>query len=407
MKIAYFSYELPPDLPKGGIGTYQLQIAEGMAAAGHTVFIFSASPFNEGEEKNGLITVVRIKANSPAVFNEKLPGIFSAYHEKEKFDIAECPEIHHHGTFLLNGSYKIPLTIRLHASNFLVESYKKKYTSFFAKLRFSIGAWRRGNFSKGWGYYDKEKDPEYHIAGKAGFITAPSEAMKSYAVDLWSLPPEKIRVIPNPFRAPSALVNAENKTCKNEVLFFGRLNVLKGLVNLTHAAKKFLNENDDWSVRFIGDDGPGPYGKKSMRTWMKHQLKKYSDRVIFEDGMKQELLYDRINEAAFIVLPSLFEAFSYTCAEAMAAGKAVIGSREGGMKDLLENGKAGLLVDPMNTEEIFTAMNKLAGHDQLREQLGCKARQAVLSGKYDQEVFTQMENIYRLIITANAGIFHG
>src|SRR5690606_13718964 len=99
----------------------------------------------------------------------------------------------------------------------------------------------------------------YLFTNCADCITAPSEAMKAWAVKNWHIPPEKIEVIPNLFSPSAALLNIpliqgkENK----KIIFFGRLNVLKGLVNATFALKKILAEHAEWKFVAIGDDGAG------------------------------------------------------------------------------------------------------------------------------------------------------
>ena len=43
----------------------------------------------------------------------------------------------------------------------------------------------------------------------------------------------------------------------------------------------------------------------------------------------------------------------------MTAGKAVVGSNSGGMNDLIENGKTGLLIDPEREDSLYNAINFL------------------------------------------------
>jgi glycogen(starch) synthase len=94
--------------------------------------------------------------------------------------------------------------------------------------------------------------------------------------------------------------------------------------------------------------------------------------------MKYEDLPAAISECEIVLLPSLFESFSYTCAEAMAAGKAVIGSDNAGMADLIENNKNGVLINPYKHKEIIDALQKLINHNQYRYQLSINARESIL-----------------------------
>lgn len=83
-------------------------------------------------------------------------------------------------------------------------------------------------------------------------------------------------------------------------------------------------------------------------------------------------------EAAVVVMPSLVEATSLACLEAMASGCAVVASRVGGLAELIEDGVDGLLVEPGNPAQIAEAVCKLLADSDLRRQLGQKARQKVV-----------------------------
>lgn len=292
----------------------------------------------------------------------------------------------------------LPLVVRLHAPDYLVESLKKKYVPFTAKLRFVLGSLRRLQWNAGyWKAYKKEEDPDYNFTKDANAITAPSEAMKKWAVKNWKLEPEKITVIPNLFSPSKDLLNipvVEENNYKR-IVFFGRLNVLKGLVNATRAMHKVLRENPDWQFRVIGDDGAGPGPGRSMRSWMKAQFADVASQVEYVDGVPYGELPALIAECEIVILPSLFESFSYTCAEAMAAGKAVVGSKIGGMTDLLENGTCGLAADPESYRDIYKKISFLIANPLYRCQLSIKARKKIIQDFDNEKIAERFLNFYR------------
>ena len=69
------------------------------------------------------------------------------------------------------------------------------------------------------------------------------------------------------------------------------------------------------------------------------------------------------------VLPSLKEGLPYVILEAGLAGLPVIASNVGGIPEIIENGKDGLLVPPANPEELAVAIKKLINDKVLRESL--------------------------------------
>jgi len=380
MRIAFITYELPPDTGKGGIGTYTTQMANALALLNWDVHVFAGSNHRSGSEVVNNYHVHRIQCGPGNDFRNKIVACFETQHHTLAFDIIESAEINGDAREIKKKYPHLSLVVRLHAPGYLVESLKKKYVSFFAKLRYVLGSVRRFKFDLGyWRPYNKWTDEDYRFIQVADYITAPSAAMKDWVVKNWQIPASEITVIPNIFSAPEAFVNIPvmGECTYRRVIFFGRLNVLKGLVNATKAMKKILKEYPGWHFRVIGDNGPGPSNGMDMRKWMQQQLHEVIERVEFLDGVAYEDLPGYIKEGEIVLLPSLFESFSYTCAEAMAAGKAVVGSNNGGMADLLKNGEGGILIDPDNDGKIYIALKKLIDNDAYRYQLSLNARRRI------------------------------
>jgi glycogen(starch) synthase len=363
MRIGFITYEYPPDTGKGGIGTYSQQIAVLLQSAGVEVHVFAGSHTRNGFENMNGVYVHRTLCTSVLDFREKVVPCFRAIHAQSAFDLIESAEIHANALEIKKAFPTIPLVVRLHAPNYIVETLKKRYVPFLHKLRFVLGAVRRGYWDAGyWRKYSYKKDADYQFTKMADAVTAPSTSMKEWAVNNWALNSEQIAVIGNPFKPTEAFLKLPSSTSfdRKTVLFFGRLNVLKGLVNATKAMKKILATHPEWKFKVIGDDGPGPVPNGlQMRAWMKEQLCSYKERVMFYDGVLYERLPELLKEGEIVILPSLFESFSYVCLEAMAAGKAVVGSKSGGMNDLINNGKTGLLIDPESKSSLYNAIDFL------------------------------------------------
>ncbi len=391
MRIAFISHEFPPDTGKGGIGTYVKQIATAMASKGIDLHVFAGSPFKSGSIIVDGFQLHLVQCDSGLDFREKVLPVFTVHHLLLPFNVIESPEIGGNAWAIKKRYPQLLLIVRLHAPDYLVENIKKTYVPFSAKLRFVLGALRRLTWDLGyWRKYDKLMDTDYQFIQLADYITAPSEAMKNWVLQNWQIPAHKITVIPNIFLPDPAFLQIPFvvKNSYKRILFFGRLNVLKGLVNATIVMKEILQTNPDWQFRVIGDDGNGPYAGISMRNWMKQELETVLNQVEFIDGMSYELLPASIEQAEIVLLPSLFESFSYTCAEAMAAGKAIVGSNNGGMADLMVDGKSGLLVDPENPAALYNALSKLIADEEQRQQISINARQRILT-EYNAEIITQ------------------
>lgn len=79
--------------------------------------------------------------------------------------------------------------------------------------------------------------------------------------------------------------------------------------------------------------------------------------------------------------------------EAMSMGKPIIGSRIGGLSDIVVDNETGLLVTPGDSQELQTAIHCLLNDPQRREQMGHCARQHA-SVWQAQTVITKIEQVY-------------
>ncbi len=77
-----------------------------------------------------------------------------------------------------------------------------------------------------------------------------------------------------------------------------------------------------------------------------------------------------LDESTCLVLPSRSEGMGRVVVEAFCRGRAVIGSRVGGIPDLLEDGANGLLVAPGDTASLAGALRRVLTDRELAARLG-------------------------------------
>jgi glycosyltransferase involved in cell wall biosynthesis len=83
-----------------------------------------------------------------------------------------------------------------------------------------------------------------------------------------------------------------------------------------------------------------------------------------------------LDEATVLVLPSRTEGMGRVVVEAFCRGRAVVGSNDGGIPDLVEDGVSGLLVPAGDAEALATALGLVLGDPVLAERLGAGASRA-------------------------------
>ena len=118
---------------------------------------------------------------------------------------------------------------------------------------------------------------------------------------------------------------------------------------------------------------------------------------IFSSSIPREDMASMYAACDFTVLPSITEPFGFVVIESMACGKPVIASNIGGPKDILNDGKSGLLVEPCNSKELAEKMLFMIQNPSVRQKMGKVALQIVRE-KYEWgSVAKQISSIYAIL----------
>jgi glycosyltransferase involved in cell wall biosynthesis len=105
--------------------------------------------------------------------------------------------------------------------------------------------------------------------------------------------------------------------------------------------------------------------------------------------------------ASVAALPSLMEATSISGLEAMASGLPLVGTRVGGIPEIIEDGASGILVDPRSPEQLAMQFIRLLRSDELRKTLGAGARRRVELEFAWPEIARRTAEVYERAIAAH------
>jgi glycosyltransferase involved in cell wall biosynthesis len=99
-----------------------------------------------------------------------------------------------------------------------------------------------------------------------------------------------------------------------------------------------------------------------------------------------------------LVLPSNAEAFGLVLLEAMANGKAIVGSRSGAIPEIVRQGENGLLFEPGDSEALADAMRRLIQSPEDRALMGENGKKLFHERfRIDREV-EETEKLYRSLL---------
>ncbi|BFU93763.1 MAG: putative Glycosyl transferase group 1 [Nitrospira sp.] len=103
------------------------------------------------------------------------------------------------------------------------------------------------------------------------------------------------------------------------------------------------------------------------------------------------------------VHPALMEGFGIALVEAMAAGKAVIATRTGGVPEVVEHGETGLLVSPGDPDRLREAVIELLRDEARRARMGAKGRSRARERFDLARTVADLERLYREAAAEHGG----
>jgi glycosyltransferase involved in cell wall biosynthesis len=111
-----------------------------------------------------------------------------------------------------------------------------------------------------------------------------------------------------------------------------------------------------------------------------------------------ETIIESMKSASLLSLSSLEDNCPMTVLEAMAAGVPVVAANVGGVPDLIEHGKTGMLCNPLDAASIRDAMGKLLGAPELARQLAAEAKKQALERFHPVVIARRHLEIYREVL---------
>jgi len=183
-------------------------------------------------------------------------------------------------------------------------------------------------------------------------------------------------------------------TRRMAVSMIGQITPLKRHDIFIRAAEILIKERNFTDVDFLIIGAPGPNDRVYAES-LRRMVDEAGINANFHfTGYLEELLPLLVG-LDIVAVVSENEAFSLTLVESMAAGRAVIASRVGGMAEIVEHGVTGLFVERNDLSGLVDAMSKFLVDQCLRERVGSAARARVIK-RFDRDsVIDRIELLYR------------
>lgn len=200
-------------------------------------------------------------------------------------------------------------------------------------------------------------------AARADLIICVSEFTASQVVDLLNVDASRLRVIPHGTHPPPALSGVEREPV---ILHVGAVQLRKNLSRLVEAFEQAAPA--PWRLVLAGADG---FGAAAIHQRIARSSAR--DRIQSLGWVPDQQLALLYAQASIFAFPSLDEGFGIPVLEAMGHGLPVLSSNRSALPEAC--GDAALLVDPLSTDDIAHALQRLIRNSELREDLIRRGRQ--------------------------------
>ncbi|MFM1873510.1 MAG: hypothetical protein RL398_2932 [Planctomycetota bacterium] len=396
MRIAILSYEYPPETGFGGIGTYAYYQARALAKLGHDVHVFAGStkPGVFHSEHEG-VKVTRIKREGCIHgmldgarkkrawwFQNRVTTAVDAYeafakaHAKKPFDFAEAPECGA-DAMITTTMLQVPTAIKFHSPAALIMNIydtpktDRVLTTFAEQLGIN----------------------------QAAVLTSCSQFLADEVVEKMG-ERDPIHVIPNGIDVPlfdrdeGIDVYAKFGLPKDKKLIFfaNRMEERKGIHIVQKMVEGTLAKYSDIAFVFAGRDLFG-YMEKRILPWVKD--KGLQSQVFYLGQLGLPEVRACLKASSIFLIPSLWENCPYSCLEAMTAGRGIVSSDCGGMPELIEDGRTGVLAKNGDPASFIAALQRMIEDDGLRESCGANARAEVEKRLTDTKIAQRAIDVYQ------------
>jgi glycosyltransferase involved in cell wall biosynthesis len=170
-------------------------------------------------------------------------------------------------------------------------------------------------------------------------------------------------------------------------VYAGRVERVKGVETLIRAVGNG-SAACDYGLRIAGDG--------ELKDSLEEQCRRDGQRnVVFLGRLPRAELARCIRRALFVVAPSeWYENAPMSVLEAYAYGKPVIGARIGGIPELVEEGRTGLLFEPGNAGDLRSKIECLLANPRLAAEMGRNARRLVEQAYAPAQHYERLMTIY-------------
>jgi alpha-maltose-1-phosphate synthase len=405
MKVLLLASEYGPQV-KGGLGTHIMALAQGMARAGLRVTVLVYTMERARTIVDGSLTVYFVPVSASR---------FNTRHGSMRDEVLAVNEaLTGHAQTLFSNAGERPDLVHCHDWYFFPTAQ-----DLGRELGVPVIATAHMLQDPMVRFWGGQPDPEVSrreqsMCRGADAVIAVSHSMRELIQNTHGTPGERLHVVHNGFDAAPFLASAwkpaqvaalrQSVASPGEqiVLFASRLDPQKGIAAFYQSAARVVTAMPNIRYLIAGGADTRHDGQMMQQLAADHRALERRVKLLGPVERKQLALLYQIADLA--IVPSLYESFGYAAVEAMAAGVPVVATHVGGLAEIIEHNRTGLLVPVhvdagglrhVDVDQLVEAQLTVLGNPELARQLGQAGRErAVQTFNVDRMVAATMQ-VYR------------
>ena len=225
------------------------------------------------------------------------------------------------------------------------------------------------------------------IMGWSKLVIVPSRVIGRHMIDDYQVPAENIRNIPRSVDLSRFVHKKLHEKGKSQqtIAIIGRITQLKGHVYFLKAMGKVIRSFPYAKIWIIGD---APPNKQDYKRELITLIKRVGIQNNVEFLGNRQDVPELLPEIDVVVFSSIVhESFGRVIIEAQSAGVPVVASSMGGVVDIIEDGKTGLLVPPRDSDAIAKSVVRLLNDKDLVQRFA-EAAQEKIKNEYTLDIMS-------------------
>jgi glycosyltransferase involved in cell wall biosynthesis len=228
-----------------------------------------------------------------------------------------------------------------------------------------------------------------HVMHHSAAVTAVSRWLAEEAREVVSAPMPMVAPMP----VAAELFSPGGSRSDKRLLFVGRLNKQKGIELLLHSMARL--PDDAICLDVVGDGEDRDALQELARALG------LADRIVWHGAMPQPQLAQFYRGAAALVVPSVGEGLGLVAVEAQLCETPVVAFDSGGLPDIVQHDRTGVLVKTVDAAALAAALVSLLERDDRGASLGAAGRLHALATFAPESVARRYADVYRAAIASS------